>query len=56
MGLDVSHECWTGAYSAFHIWRCKIAELKGLPPLELMEGFYIGGDSPKCFLFEKMSR
>jgi len=42
MGLDTSHGCWHGAYSAFHIWRQKIAEVAGLPPLEFMEGFYEG--------------
>jgi hypothetical protein len=36
MGLDCSH----GAYSAFGRWRSKIAEVAGLPPLDLMEGFY----------------
>lgn len=40
MGLDTSHDCWHGAYSAFMRWRIKITELAGLPPLELMEGFY----------------
>ncbi len=40
MGLDTSHDCWHGAYSAFHRWRCEIARAAGLPPLELMEGFY----------------
>lgn len=40
MGLDCSHEAWHGAYSAFHRWREKIAEVAGLPPIELMEGFY----------------
>lgn len=40
MGLDCSHNAWHGAYSAFHRWRCKIAEVAGLPPLDLMEGFY----------------
>lgn len=40
MGLNCSHDAWDGAYSAFHRWRCKIAEAAGLPPLELMEGFY----------------
>ena len=24
MGLDTSHDCWNGAYSAFHRWRIKI--------------------------------
>lgn len=40
MGLDTSHDCWHGAYSAFMRWRQAIAEAAGLPPLELMEGFY----------------
>ncbi len=40
MGLDTSHGCWHGAYSAFMKWRCKIAEVAGLPPLNMMEGFY----------------
>jgi len=44
MGLDVSHGCWHGAYSAFMTWRCKLAEIAGLPPLYLMEGFYKEGN------------
>jgi hypothetical protein len=40
MGLDISHDAWHGAYSAFSRWRMKIAEVAGLPPLGLMEGFY----------------
>ena len=40
MGLDTTHDCWHGAYSAFMRWRKKLAEVAGLPPLELMEGFY----------------
>jgi hypothetical protein len=40
MGLDCSHGAWHGAYSAFGRWREKIAEVAGLPPLDLMEGFY----------------
>lgn len=40
MGLNCSHDAWYGAYSAFHRWRCKLAEVAGLPPLELMDGFY----------------
>jgi hypothetical protein len=43
MGLDTSHDCWHGAYSAFMRWRCEIARAAGLPPLELMEGFYQKG-------------
>lgn len=40
MGLDCSHNAWHGTYSAFMRWRTKIAQVAGLPPLELMEGFY----------------
>ncbi len=40
MGLDTTHDAWSGAYSAFHRWRSEVARLKGLPPLELMQGFY----------------
>ena len=40
MGLDCSHDAWHGAYSAFMRWRQTLAEVAGLPPLELMEGFY----------------
>lgn len=39
MGLDCSHGAWHGAYSAFHRWRAKLAEVVGIP-LDLMEGFY----------------
>ena len=45
MGLDVSHGCWRGAYSAFHTWRSKLAEVAGFPPLELMDGFYVSPQS-----------
>ena len=40
MGLDTTHDCWHGAYSAFMRWRQEIARIAGLPPLDLMEGFY----------------
>lgn len=40
MGLVCSHDAWHGAYSAFMQWRRKVAEVAGLPPLDLMEGFY----------------
>lgn len=29
MGLDTSHDCWHGAYSAFTRWRNKLAEVAG---------------------------
>lgn len=40
MGLDTSHNAWHGSYSSFMRWRKRIADVAGLPPLELMEGFY----------------
>ena len=40
MGLRISHETWIGSYIAFMAWRKRIAQVAGLPPLELMEGFY----------------
>jgi hypothetical protein len=43
MGLDTSHDAWHGAYSAFMRWRQKIAQVAGIPPLELMEGFWEKG-------------
>jgi hypothetical protein len=44
MGLDTSHDCWHGAYSAFMRWRRELARVAGLPPLDLMEAFYVAGD------------
>lgn len=41
MGLDTSHDCWHGAYSAFMRFRRAIAKSIGVP-LDLMEGFYEG--------------
>jgi hypothetical protein len=29
MGLDTSHDCWHGPYSAFNRWRDKLAEAAG---------------------------
>lgn len=45
MGLDTTHNCWRGAYSAFMRWRQEIARAAGLPPLELMEGFFAARDN-----------
>ena len=44
MGLDTTHDCWHGPYSAFMRWRRAVAQAAGLPPLELMEGFFERGD------------
>jgi hypothetical protein len=54
MGLDTSHDCWHGAYSAFNRWRQEIALAAGLPPLDLMEGFCVvsSGLSPMYFMYQ----
>jgi hypothetical protein len=39
MGLDVSHDCWSGPYSSFNRFREALAEAAGLPPLRTMVGF-----------------
>jgi hypothetical protein len=45
MGLDCSHNAWHGGYISFMHWRKKLAEVAGLPPLELMDGFFTTGAS-----------
>jgi hypothetical protein len=45
MGLDTSHDCWHGAYSAFSRWRDKLAEVAGYgmqdpTPEEQAQGFH----------------
>lgn len=47
MGLDTSHDCWHGGYISFNVWREKLAEAAGLPPLQLMSGHY-GGELKNC--------
>ncbi len=44
MGLDTSHGCWHGAYSAFDRWRHQLAQVAGYPPLEIMEGYFKAED------------
>ncbi|MFA5445481.1 MAG: hypothetical protein WC262_10980 [Bacteroidales bacterium] len=44
MGLDVSYDAWSGAYSCFMRFRIALAHAAGLPPLELMDGFFRGAD------------
>ena len=39
MGLDTTHDAWSGPYTAFHRWRRWVAKQEGIP-LDLMEGFY----------------
>ena len=51
MGLDCSHNAWHGAYGAFMSWRKMVAKVAGLPPLELMEGFYEPLDSSAPTLY-----
>ena len=45
MGLDTTHDCWHGAYSAFMRWRIELAKAAGLPPLRMMEGFVDPADT-----------
>ena len=45
MGLDTSHDCWHGAYSTFMRWRKELAKAAGLPPLELMDTYYVSGNA-----------
>jgi hypothetical protein len=49
MGLDTSHDCWHGPYSAFMRWRVELAEAAGIPLL-LMEGFYSSSSQELWFL------
>ncbi len=49
MGLDTTHDCWNGSYGAFHRFRCKIAELVGIP-LNLMETMF---DHDRFIMFKK---
>lgn len=51
MGLGVSHDCFRGAYSAFMRLRQAIAAAAGLPPLQLMDGYYEEGAIVPRFLF-----
>ena len=41
MGLSCSHNAYNGSCSSFMDWRLAIAKYAGLPPLRLMEGFYV---------------
>lgn len=44
MGLDTTHNCWHGSYSAFHRWRAKICEVSGYGDIKDRQGF--GGLKP----------
>ena len=41
MGLDTTHDCWHGAYSAFMRWRHKLAEVAGydILPVKYNDGY-----------------
>lgn len=52
MGLDTSHDCWHGPYSMFMTWRRYLAKVAGLPPLDLMEGFYSPERSTQALEFD----
>jgi len=39
MGLDTTHECWHGSYSAFGRWRTIVARMTLGIDLDEMEGF-----------------
>lgn len=54
MGLDTTHDCWHGAYSAFMRWREKLAEVAGYGNLQEYEGF--GGQKrwPKKSILEEL--
>jgi hypothetical protein len=58
MGLDTSHDAWHGAYSSFMRWREKLCEVAGLPPLRMMEGFWVKGQvfyDPAILCFDRPS-
>lgn len=40
MSMSVSHKCFDGSYGAFTEWRRAVALAAGLPPLDMMEGYY----------------
>ncbi len=42
MGLDTSHDCWHGAYSAVTRWRNTVAEIAGYPLVEDENGQHVG--------------
>lgn len=49
MGLDVSHGCWSGAYSAFARWRNQIAEAAGFAVADIR---YEGGYTAPTILID----
>lgn len=51
MGLDTTHDCWHGAYSAFTRWRNKLAEAAGYTFHHDVEYF----DTGKVFATSRLS-
>lgn len=41
MGLNISHGAFDGSYSTFNRLRESIAKYAGVPPLGIMQGFYV---------------
>jgi hypothetical protein len=39
MGLDTTHDCWHGAYSAFMRWRAALCEVAGYGDIMLRTGY-----------------
>jgi hypothetical protein len=35
MGLDTTHDCWSGAYSAFHRWRVALADAADIQLMDM---------------------
>ena len=54
MGLDTTHDCWHGPYSAFHRWRVAVAKAVGID-LENMRGFAIFGETNDDIPWESLA-
>lgn len=48
MGLDVSHDCWSGGYGSFNIFREALAKAAGIP-LDMMQGYYAPDDHYRMY-------
>lgn len=53
MGLDISHDAWHGAYSAFMRFRIQLAKAAKFPPLEQMQAYSDSEDAISWEPFEK---
>ena len=49
MGLNCSHGAFDGSYGYFGKWRQYLAQIADLPPLNLMEGYYLSLNNPDSF-------